>query len=303
MISPWAVLAGGAAAGGLALLLAELRPAPPDLGQALDRLHRTPDPHPPEAERATWFDRIGADSLRLAGGGSRPGGWGRVRIPYQQLSLIGRSPARFMAHKLLFAVAGLLLPGYLTAMAAVADVALPVAVPLVAGPALAAVLWFVPDGIAAGEAREARTEYLHGIAAYLELVALERAADCGPAEALRRAAAVGRGPVFRRIRDALERAATDRVPPWDGLDVLAADLGLTPLQDLADIMRISGTDGAAVYDTLRARAKSLRGELLAEELARANADSERMVAPGAALTLLMTVLIVFPALYQMLDVN
>ncbi|GJF27327.1 membrane protein [Kitasatospora sp. NE20-6] len=293
MISPWAVLAGGAAAGGLALLLAELRPAPPDLGQALGRLHTTPDPRPAEDVRTSWYDRIGADSLRLPG----------ARIPHRQLALVGRSPARFMAHKLLFALAGLVLPGYLTAMAALGGIHLTVVVPLLAGPLLAALLWFVPDGIVAGEAKAARTEYLHGIAAYLELVALERAADCGPAEALRRAAAVGRSTVFRRIRDALERAATDRLPPWDGLDILAADLGLTPLQDLADIMRISGTDGAAVYDTLRARAQSLRGELLAEELAQANTDSERMVAPGTVLTLLMTVLIVFPALYQMLDVT
>lgn len=295
MISPWAVLAGGAAAGGVALLLAELRPAPPDLGQALDRLHRVPEPRRAEDQDVVlpWYDRVGERSGRLPG----------VRIPHQELALIGRSPARFMAHKLLFAVLGFALPGYLTVMAAVIGDGLPLAVPLLVGPLLAALLWFVPDGIVSGEAKEARTEYLHGIAAYLELVALERAADCGPAEALRRAAAVGRGTVFRRIRDALERAATDRLPPWDGLDALALELGLTPLQDVADIMRISGVDGAAVYDTLRARAKSLRGELLSEELAKANTDSERMVAPGSALTLLMTVLIAFPAVYQMLNAN
>jgi HAMP domain-containing protein len=40
-------------------------------------------------------------------------------------------------------------------------------------------------------------------------------------------------------------------------------------------------------------------ELLAEDLARANVDSERMVAPGSALVTLMTVLIAFPAVYQM----
>ncbi|MFD0279393.1 hypothetical protein ACFVHB_36620 [Kitasatospora sp. NPDC127111] len=291
MISPWSVLAGAAAAGGVALLIAELRPAPPDLGQALDRLHRTPaDRTPDPDERPRWFDRIGERSTGLRG----------VRIPHRELSLIGRSPARFMAHKLLFAVIGLVLPAYLAAMAVLLDMGLPFALPLVVGPLLGGLFWFVPDAIVRGEAKEARTEYLHGIAAYLELVALERAADLGPAEALRRAASVGRGPVFRRIRDALDRAATDRLPPWAGLDALAADLGLTPLQDVADIMRLSGTDGAAVYDTLRARAKGLRGELLAEDLARANADSERMVAPGAALTLLMTVLIVFPALHQML---
>lgn len=292
MISPWAVLAGAAVAGGIAVLAAELRPAPPDLAQALDRLHRPVAAHPGHPEqRSAWYDRLGARSLGLPG----------VRIPHRQLALIGRSPARFMAHKLLFALVGLVLPGYLAAMAQLGGVALPFTVPMLAGPALAVLLWLVPDGIVAGEAKEARTEYLHGIAAYLELVALERAADCGPAEALRRAAAVGQGTVFRRIRDALERAATDRLPPWDGLEALAEELGLNPLQDVADIMRISGTDGAAVYDTLRARAKGLRGELLAEDLARANTDSERMVAPGSALTLLMTILIVFPALYQMLN--
>ncbi|MEV0532399.1 hypothetical protein [Kitasatospora sp. NPDC050463] len=291
MISPWSVLAGAVAAGGVALLISELRPAPPDLSQALDRLHRTPaDRAPDPDERPSWYDRIGESSIGLRG----------VRIPQRELSLIGRTPARFMAHKLLFAVIGLVLPAYLAAMAVLLDMGLPFALPLVVGPLLAGLLWFVPDAIVRGEAKEARTEYLHGIAAYLELVALERAADLGPAEALRRAASVGRGPVFRRIRDALDRAATDRLPPWAGLDALAAELGLTPLQDVADIMRLSGTDGAAVYDTLRARAKGLRGELLAEDLARANADSERMVAPGAALTLLMTALIVFPALHQML---
>ncbi|MFH8380386.1 hypothetical protein ACH4E7_05535 [Kitasatospora sp. NPDC018058] len=292
MISPWSVLAGAAAAGGLALLIAELRPAPPDLRQALDRLHRAPADRPQDPdERPRWYDRIGERSLTLRG----------VSIPRRELSLIGRTPARFMVHKLLFAALGLVLPAYLGAMVVLMDVGLPFALPLVAGPLLAGLLFFVPDAIVRGEAKEARTEYLHGIAAYLELVAMERAADCGPAEALRRAASVGQGVVFRRIRDALERAATDRLPPWAGLDALAEELGLSPLQDVADIMRLSGTDGAAVYDTLRARAKGLRGELLAEDLARANADSERMVAPGAALTLLMTVLIVFPALHQMLN--
>jgi hypothetical protein len=290
MISPWAVLAGAVGAGGLALLISELRPSPPDLGQALDRLHRTPADHAADGEhRLPWYDRLGRSALSLPG----------ARIPQQQLALIGRTPARFMAHKLLFALIGLLLPAYLVAMTTLSDIQLPLAVPVVLGPLLALLGWLVPDGIVAGEAKEARTEYLHAIAAFLELVALERAADCGPAEALRRAATVGRGTVFRRIRDALERAATDRLPPWDGLDALAAELGLTPLQDLADIMRLSGTDGAAVYDTLRARAKGLRGELLAADLAQANVDSEAMVAPGTMLTLLMTVLIVFPALYKM----
>ncbi|MGW2395197.1 type II secretion system F family protein [Kitasatospora sp. NPDC001664] len=291
MISLWSVLAGAAVLGGIALIASELRPAPPDLAQALDRLHRVPTDTQELGGRAAWADRIGARSIHLAG----------ARIPHQQLALIGRTPARFMAHKLLFGLIGLMTPAYLVLFTTLMDVQLPLLVPVLVGPGLALLGWLVPDAIVKGEAKEARTEYLNGIAAYLELVALERAADLGPAEALRRAAVVGRSTVLRRIRDALDRATTDRLPPWEGLDALATELGLTPLQDVADIMRLSGTDGAAVYDTLRARAKSLRDELLAEDLARANTDSERMVAPGAALTLLMTVLIAFPALYQMLN--
>jgi hypothetical protein len=55
-----------------------------------------------------------------------------------------------------------------------------------------------------------------------------------------------------------------------------------------------------VYRALRARARNLRSELLTDDLDRANVDSERMVAPGSALVSLMTALIAFPALYQML---
>ncbi|GAA1947431.1 type II secretion system F family protein [Kitasatospora viridis] len=294
MISPWAILAGCVAAAGLALLIAELRPAPPDLGQTLDRLHRPAEPVRANAEPVDekWYDRLGGRALGVLG----------VRLPVQSLALIGRTPARFMAHKLLFGLIGLMLPAYLTAMLVALGYPPPVALPVVVSLGLAVLGWLLPDGIVQGEAKEARTEYLHAISAYLELVALERAADHGPAEAMRRAAAVGRGAVFRRIQDALERAATDRMPPWEGLEALSGELGLTQLQDVADIMRLSGADGAAVYDTLRARAKGLRDELLADDLARAGATSEQMVAPGAALTLLMTILIVYPALYQMLHV-
>jgi hypothetical protein len=286
----WLIVAGIVVGLGIGLLASELKPAPPSLDTALERLHRAPvlvtpgrrtDPPGP-------FDVLGA---RLVG---LQGSW----LPRAELALIGRTPARFMAHKLMFALMGLLIPPVLVAAAALMGSSLPVTIPVVCSLLLAGVLWFVPDGIVRGEAKEAKVEYLHGVAAYLELVALERAADCGPAEALSRAALVGRGTVFRRIADALDRATLDRRPPWDGLDALAEELALSPLQDVADIMRISGTDGASVYRTLRARAHNLRSELLAEELAKANVDSERMVAPGTALVTLMTVLIGFPAVYQ-----
>lgn len=285
----WLIFAGVVVGLGLGLLAAELRPAPPGLDSALDRLHREPvRPGTRSGPPPGALDRLGAGLIGVQGK------W----MPQAELALIGRSPATFMGQKAMFAGLGLLLAPFLTIAMGLLGTKLPLTIPVAGSLLLGAGFWFIPDGIVRGEAKEARVEYLHGIAAYLELVALERAADCGPAEALARAATVGRGTVFRRIADALDRATLDRRPPWDGLDALSAELGLLPLQDVADIMRLSGTDGAAVYTTLRARARNLRSELLAEELAKANVDSERMVVPGTILVTLMTVLIGFPALYQ-----
>src|SRR5581483_4115103 len=101
---PWLIVVGALAGAGIALFIAELRPAPPELGAALERLHATPDPgrRPGTAEESATprLDRLGERLLEVPG----------TRIPTRELALIGRTPARFMAHKLLFALLGLLLP-------------------------------------------------------------------------------------------------------------------------------------------------------------------------------------------------
>jgi hypothetical protein len=88
------------------------------------------------------------------------------------------------------------------------------------------------------------------------------------------------------------------VPPWRELERLADELKVPELGDVADIMRLSGEDGAAVYATLRARATSLRTALLNADAARSNAASEHMVVPVALLGLTFMVLLGFPALYR-----
>lgn len=291
----WLVLTGGLAGLGLALFLAELRPAPPQLGSALERLH--PDPVLP-GEPATgaalpggFYEALGARLRDLPG----------VTIPRRELALVGRTPERHLAQKLISSLIGLVAFPYVTFLASMLGITLSVLVPAVCSLALAALMWFLPDLLLRRQAAEARADYLHAVAAYLELVALERAADRGPAEALLSAARVGNGPVLRRISAALDRAGLERRPPWEGLADLAEELGLSPLQDLADTMRLAGSDGAAVYKTLRARAANLRSELLSDELARANVVSERMVLPGTALVMIFTVLVGFPAVSRMMQ--
>ncbi len=70
--------------------------------------------------------------------------------------------------------------------------------------------------------------------------------------------------------------------------------------DVADIMRLSGEDGAAVLPTLRARAASLRTSLLQADVAAANEASERMSIPVALLGVAFMALLGFPALWRIL---
>ncbi len=284
----WLILAGGVLGLGLALLFSQLRAAPPDLGNVLERMQSKPGVEQLSGADPL-LDRLGVPLLTLPG----------LRIPHQQLALTGRTPSRFMATKALCALIGLAVPPYLELLAVLFGVHITVLLSLGAGLVLGAVMWFLPDWSLKGQAAEARTEYLHAISAYLELVAMERAADHGPAESLRRAATVGRSPAFLQFAVAMESAALDRQPPWVGLARLGQRLGLTALTDLADIMQVSGADGASIYTALRARAHNLRSELLADDQARAAVESERMVIPGTVLVTLMTVLIAYPAVAQM----
>jgi hypothetical protein len=138
------------------------------------------------------------------------------------------------------------------------------------------------------------------MAAYLDLVALKRAGNTSAEQAMEQAAQVGHGWAFVRIQETLARSRVDKVPHWESLGRLTAELDLPVLDDLAAIMRQSSDDGAAVYATLRSRAKNLRTELLADQATTANADSEKMTAPGAFLAVLVMFLIAFPAVIRIL---
>jgi hypothetical protein len=72
------------------------------------------------------------------------------------------------------------------------------------------------------------------------------------------------------------------------------------LDDVAEIMRLSGEDGAAVYATLRARAASLRTALLTDAAAEANAASEHMIMPVAFLGVTFMALLGYPAFARVL---
>ena len=115
----------------------------------------------------------------------------------------------------------------------------------------------------------------------------------------RRPPRVGDSWVFRRLSEELTRSRWSGLPPWDALHALADELGLPELDDFADIMRLSGEEGASVYANLRARSAAMRTAMLNDEIAEANAIGERMTIPGSLLGVIFMALLVAPSLLRM----
>lgn len=288
------VLAGLLIGLGITMLVAALVPAAPDLGAALARLERSQQPRPHRPTGGPSMHPIVAPALE------RLTRTLRLERHAADLALTGTSLARLAGEKVGYALVGLVFPVLMTAILVIGGVSLPLAVPALAGVVLAAAMSLLPDHELRRRASLARVQMRRTVCTYLELVALERAADAGAVEALERAAAIGQGPGFGHIREALLRARLEGRTPWDQLSRLATDLRVPELGDVADIMRLSGEDGAAVLATLRARAASLRTSLLQADVAAANEASERMSIPVALLGVAFMVLLGFPAFARIL---
>ena len=294
-----AVVLGATGGLGVTLIVRELLPSVPQLASALDRLA----PARVGSGTALLEEEPGEDTS-TAELEYRVGVWAQryladapfVSLPTKELRLLRIPVARHLGQKVLMALLGLLFPAVFVVLTTAAGYALPIALPAVAALVLAAVLFLVPDIEIRRKAAAARDEFARATSAYLDLTAIERAAGAGATQSLEQAATVGDSWVFVRLREQLVRARLSGTPLWDGLHDLATELGLPELSDLADIMRLSGEEGAAVADTLRARSRGLRAALLTKEQARANEESERMVVPVAFLGLIFLVILGAPAI-------
>ena len=288
------LVAGGLVGGGLVVTLAGLSPARPDLADAVHRLLPTDTTLREAATPSTRWDRLGGKFLPQA---AQMLGLARYATDMRTVQM---QPEDLAARKIGYGLVGLAFPPLATAVLALAGIRLPFGLPAAAGVVLGGVFFFLPDLTLRQDATAARLRLRQATGVFLELVAMERLADAGPTEALDRAAGIGGSPVFTRIRDGLLRAELAGQPSWTGLTDLAAATGVTELGDVADIMRLAGRDGAAVYTTLRARAASLRTQLLASANAKANAASEHMVIPVSLLGLCFMALLGYPALVRIL---
>lgn len=262
------IFIGGAVIGlAFALLVAQALPSRPKLGAALDRLGTT-----------TTVNDGGHRSLE-----TRVASWVIQRmpaipgfsIPERDLALVGMTTHKFIFTKATYAAGGfvsMLLMGLYFQMLGI----LPFVIPAAFGVLAAAVGWFLPDLFLKDKSAAARKVFVRSVAVYLELVAAERRRGSPPAIALENAAAIGRSWPFVRINQELTRARYDHTQPWDALLGLSAEIAVPELGEAAKIVRLSGDEGASVYEALRSSGQGLRVKLLNDEHTRANKASERI---------------------------
>lgn len=289
-------LVGGALLGlGLVLLVARLIPAEPDLAEALTRLTpargRTTSRQSAVAPRGK--ERVGLWAIKSL----PPTLW--VRTPTRELALLRISLARFYGDKIVFALLGLLIPPLLAFSFGVVGLDFPIVIPAIASLGLAVMMFFLPNYNAIDDAKSARVEFTRALGAYIDLVALERSNGSGVRQAMESAAEIGDSWVFTRLSEELKRSRWSGQPPWDALHALSEELGLPELNDFADIMRLSGEEGASVYTNLRARSSAMRTAMLNDEITEANAVGERMSIPGSLLGVIFMAILVAPSLLRM----
>jgi hypothetical protein len=293
--------AGGLVGLGLALIVFQLIPSQPDLGQTLTRLSPTGARGAQAAQVAGQRTVNGSDDVRdvLGAWGARHlpvAVWGKVRPA--DLAVVGMTPVRFYGEKILYAFIGLV-AGPVLAWAVMFSFTIPLYIPVAGTLLLAAALWFIPTYNAITDSRDARVEFTRALGAFVDLVALEMASGSGPRQAMEAAAAVGDSWVFRRLREELARTRWSGLTPWDALRHLGDEIDMPDLHELADIMRLSGEDGARVYPQLKARAASMRSAILSAQKTRANEVSELMTLPMTLLGMIFLLILITPQILRM----
>lgn len=282
---------GAIVAIGAIFLLLPLAPSRPQLSDALGRLGNsnfvTVDAsQQPRPERVgTWVQSRLPDLPFLT-------------TPTDDLDLVEMPSWRFYWEKTLLALTGFLAPALFGLIMQLIG-ALPMGIPALIGIPLGIGMWFIPDHELRLKARNARREYARAVAVYLELVATERLSGSSAADALTNAARISTSPVFRRIRQELTRAQIAGTPPWSALSTLSDQIRVPELGEIAKIMRLSGDSGASVAETLRARGKTLRVQLLADEHTRANEASERLSIPLTLLAFVFVGIILTPLILNL----
>lgn len=287
MVVPMLLL-GALVGAGLLLVLRGLAVAPTPLAKLVDDLHRPRRPVGSGASEQRLIARFAGpvDDRRSA-----------------DLAVCDRTVGRFAQDRFTWALMFAAAPAGIGVVSAAAGSPVGPA-PVVAVATLVAAVsgWLYARADLHRDAERKRREFRHAIGAYLELVTILIAGGRGVESALYDAVELGQGAPFRQLRTALTAAQARREPPWRGLGQLGRQLRVTALEELESSMTLAGESGARVRESLVAKARALRIRDLGEIEAEAQARSETMVFPVAAMFLAFIVLVGYPALQALSSV-
>lgn len=289
-----ATLAGMLIAGGLVLAVRALRPAPPSLVAALEQLAAEPTVRTAPASTRDRWDWLPVPVAR--------GLDGHLGVSDADLAIIGWTRAQLAARKLTLSLAGLLTPSLFGLVFVLLDVPVPFVLPAAVGLGIAVVGWFLPSAEAREAADKARVEFRSNLESFLTLVAGERRARGSVEQALEEAAEISGSMPFVLMRRAIRRAALSGRKPWGELRDLGEELQVAELRNLADIAAVAA-DGASVYNTLLASARTLRHAELSDARTEANQVSERMSRPLALLVTGLTLFVLVPFMLRMFGIS
>jgi tight adherence protein C len=288
------VCAVGSALGILGLVAA-LRPSPASLRAALAVLERGPSPIAGKSDRpgrpGFRIDRTMGDHMAVA---VADRSYVRDRVA-PLLRITGMSLEDLCGEVVLAGTAGFLLPGIWWMVVTAGGVQLPFIIPLWASLTLGCGAAALPVFVLHSKATQARRSARRVVGSFLNLVVLCLAGGMGIESALHSSARIGEDAISERILSALVLAQDGGGTPWEALDHLGRDIGVSELTELAAAVGLAGTEGARIRQTLAAKATSIRRHDLSEAEAQANTVTERLFLPGVFLLIGFLLFIAYPA--------
>lgn len=219
----------------------------------------------------------------------------------RMLRLVGRTPERHLGILAIGACAGALAPSSAVVAAQVVG-GLPGDAPraLPAGLALIGAL-VVPLALhraVADRADAIAQDLRHQLSSYLDMVAMLLAGNTGHEAALEQAARAGDGLLFVELRRKMRDVATTGDSMVAALALVADDLDLPELANVAAATGLAAAEGAPVARALTAKCATLRSTLATDEEAAARIRTDKVTPPLVGMALIFMALIVYPALFS-----
>jgi Flp pilus assembly protein TadB len=273
-----ALLTGGGAGLGLALVAYGLHPPRRRLAVVLDTLRRPPLPEPTGRNRA--YTLIAAPVRRL--------GLPRERVRLD-LATLQKDTAQHLTEQTAATLFGALIIPFAATMLGFHG-----QIPVWLAVLGAAVGFRWADTQLHQQAEARRAQLRHTLSVLLTLLTISLARGAGVEQALSESAGVCTGWAADRLRQVLTTARVLRQPPWQALGELGDDTGVTELTELAAAMALAGTEGARVRASLSARAAAMRQAATAEMETEAEKASSRMSLPLLVLGFGYLIFLLYP---------